>query len=183
MTARKKFDEKFTDLRSRKGFTLIEVMFVIAIMAILSSFILAAVSQIQKNSRDFKRKSDLAAVAGALQRFYNENGHYPSSSSGKIQVDTNSCANVGAGITLDWGTDNFHCLVVVNGNTFDRSYLKVLPEDPFPSRSPYCYQSSSPYLNYTLAAKLENTSDKDLEGSVFTCNGTSGYNYKVVLNK
>ena len=59
------------------GFTLIEILVVMAIMAILAAIGIGAFGGVQSKARDAQRKSDLAAFARAVEMFYNDNGRYP----------------------------------------------------------------------------------------------------------
>lgn len=54
-------------LRSYAGFTLVELLVVVAIIAILSVIGLTLFSGAQKNARDARRKADVDAVASALE--------------------------------------------------------------------------------------------------------------------
>ncbi len=69
--------------RSRSGFTLIELLVVISIIAVLSTIGLITYQGIQAKSRDSIRKSDLRAIATALEIYYQKNGEYPTTSTDK----------------------------------------------------------------------------------------------------
>ena len=56
---------------SVKGFTLIELMVVITIMAILSAIGYSVYSGVQKQARDASRRSDLNAISAAYEDGYN----------------------------------------------------------------------------------------------------------------
>lgn len=62
----------------KKAFTLIELLIVIAIIAILAAILFVSIGQqpIQK-SRDAKRVSDMQAMRTALALFYTDNDRYP----------------------------------------------------------------------------------------------------------
>lgn len=59
------------------GFTLVELLVVITIIAILSMVGLVAFSDAQKNARDAKRKADINAIAKALESNYTANSGTP----------------------------------------------------------------------------------------------------------
>lgn len=55
---------------SQKGFTLIELMIAIAIVAILATVGLTIFTGSQKSARDTKRRSDISAIANAFESHY-----------------------------------------------------------------------------------------------------------------
>lgn len=56
---------------NKKGFTLVELLVVISIIAILSIIGLTVFTGVQKNARDARRQSDVDAIAKALETTYN----------------------------------------------------------------------------------------------------------------
>ncbi len=68
------------------GFTLLEMLVVIGIIAILVSLGSVSYSSAQKKARDSKRKSDLSTIQNALEQYYSICGYvYPTSiTSGSI---------------------------------------------------------------------------------------------------
>lgn len=66
----------------KKGFTLVELLVVISIIAILSVIGITVLSGVQKSARNSKRISDMKAIALALEIYYNDpvnNSAYPNS--------------------------------------------------------------------------------------------------------
>jgi prepilin-type N-terminal cleavage/methylation domain-containing protein len=61
----------------KKGFTLIELMVVIAIIGILASIIMVSLSSAQSKGRDTKRIADVRTIQLSLEEYYNDNGYYP----------------------------------------------------------------------------------------------------------
>lgn len=59
------------------GFTIIEVMIVLAIAAFILTIIFIAIPALQRNSRNFTRKHAVELTAGALEQFNNMYGRYP----------------------------------------------------------------------------------------------------------
>lgn len=63
--------------KQTRGFTLIELMVVISILAVLSIVGLTTYSHAQSIARDKKRIQDLHMIASALILYYQANHHYP----------------------------------------------------------------------------------------------------------
>jgi type II secretion system protein G len=64
-------------MNKKKGFTLIELMVVIAIIGILATIITASLSTAKAKGRDAKRISDIKTIQTALALYYNDNQFYP----------------------------------------------------------------------------------------------------------
>ena len=65
-------------IKKDKGFTLIEIVLVLAIAGLLLVIVFLAVSGAQKSRRDSQRKNDVSTVAAQLENFAsNNNGNYP----------------------------------------------------------------------------------------------------------
>ena len=59
------------------GFTIIELLIVIAIIGILATLVLTNFQGAQAKGRDTVRKSDINSIYQKLEEYYNENGGYP----------------------------------------------------------------------------------------------------------
>ncbi|MFA7252444.1 MAG: type II secretion system protein [Candidatus Paceibacterota bacterium] len=64
-------------MKSKSGFTIIEVLVVIGIIAILTVLIFPSITQIRAKNRDAEKVADIAAIQLALSLFYNKTGGYP----------------------------------------------------------------------------------------------------------
>lgn len=63
----------------KKGFTLMELLIVIALIGILVTMGVASYSTAQIKSRDTRRRSDMKVIQNAFEQYYSENnGDYPS---------------------------------------------------------------------------------------------------------
>lgn len=66
---------------TQSGFTLIEILVVVAIIGMLSIVVVISLNQARAKGRDAKRKSDMGQVQKALELYANDNnGTYPSTS-------------------------------------------------------------------------------------------------------
>ena len=61
----------------KKGFTLIELMIVITVIAILAAMVLFGLGAAQKNARDVQRAQLMKAMQLMLQSYYSDKGSYP----------------------------------------------------------------------------------------------------------
>ncbi len=61
----------------KSGFTLLELLVVIAVIGILSSVLLFAVNDARAKSRDAERIRTLHEIKTAIELFYHEHGRYP----------------------------------------------------------------------------------------------------------
>ncbi|MDO9027840.1 MAG: prepilin-type N-terminal cleavage/methylation domain-containing protein [Candidatus Roizmanbacteria bacterium] len=87
----------------KKGFTLLEMLVVIGIIAILVSLGFASYSTVQKKARDAKRKGDLSAMQKVLEQCYSVSSYsYPAITGGGSigPISTNCTALGGPSITF-----------------------------------------------------------------------------------
>lgn len=84
---------------NKKGFTLVELLIVISIIAILSVIGVTVFSGVQKNARDAKRRADIDAITTSMEKNYVSGSSTPYTvvstsdfSDGKVPVDPQSNA-------------------------------------------------------------------------------------------
>ncbi len=88
-------------LKKEKGFTLIEIVLVLAIAGLLLVIVFLAVSGAQKSRRDSQRKNDLSRVAAQLESFAsNTSGTYPAT-----QAAFNAAFGAGGAYAVTNATD------------------------------------------------------------------------------
>lgn len=140
-------------MKKQKGFTLIEMLIVVAIIGILSALILVGLSQFRLRGRDARRIADLKQVQNALEIYYTRNSAYPTAPAGNASQKwaALTAAITGAGIGLN-----------------------QVPQDPMATVDngvSYYYQDCNLGQNYVVAATLEDTNNQALKDSA---QGSSG---------
>lgn len=61
----------------QQGFTIIELLIVIAIIGILAGLVLNNFQGAQAKARDVQRRADINSIHGKLEEYYNNNNGYP----------------------------------------------------------------------------------------------------------
>lgn len=119
----------------KKGFTLIELMIVIAIIGILTSIGIVSFSQARGKANDAKRRADLKTLQTALEQYYSDNGSYPTTSGwNSSQSDDTNAGGIKGGNWLPGLVPQ---------------YMKQLPYDPVGGASniqPTCSSWKKAYL-------------------------------------
>jgi type II secretion system protein G len=130
-----------------RGFSLVELLVSVSIIAILIAIGIASYATINKQSRDAKRKSDLEQIRAALEMYRADNGYYPSAGSGSWVVASSSTDPL-VGLTP----------------TLVSTYIPVIPTDPKASQN-YMYIARNAvagvYYAYCLSAALESENPTD----------------------
>jgi general secretion pathway protein G len=125
------------------GFTLVELLVVISILAILSTIGIGNFQSARIKARDLSRKSDLQTIAKSLEAYVNDHRTYPLSQDGKIicqSTPTTIC---------DWGEP------FTDGST---TYITTLPQDSV-GAAKYVYVAGAGGGSYNLYTHLENEQD------------------------
>lgn len=153
--------KKVTTLSLPKGFTLVELLIVIAILAILSTLGINNFISSRTKAQDLARKSDLSTIAKALEAYNNDHHGYPLDD-GSGHIICRSPATICA-----WGSP----FSDINGTV----YIATLPTNS--GTSPYVYESSDG-TTFSIYTVLENTNDPSQITSTKDC-GSVKCNYKV----
>ncbi len=114
----------------KKGFTLLELLVSMTIMALVLGFALVSYQGARKTARDGRRKADLEEIRGALEMCRTDTGSYPLTAG----------FSFGGSLTCD-------------GNT----YISPVPTDPINNGTYYYYYDSADGKTYNLCANLLET--------------------------
>jgi general secretion pathway protein G len=120
-------------LNPKQGFTILEMLVVLAIIAVLSAIGITQFSNAQQKSRDVKRLSDVREIKKALNLYQIDNIRFP------IQTTE---------LTIT-GDDSFSTILEASG------FITEVPTDPQHPGLSYTYQSNSAGSDYDIRFCLE----------------------------
>lgn len=135
--------------RKKSGFTLVEILVSVAIIAILMTLSVISTSRVRMKSRDAKRISNAKEIVAALEAYYNANKAYP--------------AMIYPGQPI-----------AANGN----QYLSSVPSNPFPrtdggcANQDYTYEVTPSGYKFTICIGSDNARFE--KGIVICKNGNCG---------
>jgi general secretion pathway protein G len=138
----------------QRGFSLIELLTVIAIIGILAGVVTVNVTSARSKARDAKRQADLNSVSAALEMYYAKNKTYPTTAGG-------------------WGWGSSLSAI--------QSYISTIPTDPQNSNATYGqgYVYCSDGSKYVLDATLEKgSSDITISSDPSACPSSSSDYYQ-----
>lgn len=135
------------------GFTLVEVIVVVSVIAILAAVIYANFNQGSAQARDAQRKADLRLVQNALELYKLEHGRYPEGCNG-ANGDAWSGESKYADKCAGGGADYIRGAV---GRGFAPEFIPVLPKDPRPGTADadygYVYRTNAQGTVYKFVAR------------------------------
>lgn len=141
-------------LNTKKGFSLIELVIVMAILAILLIVSMMSWRRQMEKARDAQRKEDLQRISIAFEEWYSDFGCYPP------ETILNNCG----GAELAPYLDKIPCDPVTR-----EPYQYIVDED-----NPACYES------YKILAMMANDNDPGIAG--LGCNSPIGCGYDGAYN-
>ena len=136
-------------LSNKQGFTLVELLVVVAIMAVLMALLFPNFMLARQRARDTQRKSELSEIKKALELYIMDQKPPIYPSTGALPVSLcGQCWSSGGSCT---------------GNI----YMRKIPCDPGSlNPTPYIYRrDASDNLRYNLSACLENLLDPDRDST------------------
>ncbi len=138
-----------------RGFTIVELLIVIVVIAILAALSFVAYNGIQQRARDSQRQQDVRTIAKALELYFADNNAYPQSGCGA------SCPSPKK-IHSSWATTSDGSWSVLEAQLVPK-YISSLPKDPMASTATNAAISGGYNYDYVLLGSI--------------CGGTSTQKY------
>lgn len=138
------------NVMKREGFTLVELLVVIAIISIITVLTVSQFQTARKRANDVARKSDLNSLNKALQMYYADYDKFPAT----VPLDGSEFKDV----------ENY-------------SYMKVTPKEKYLINYPFCYKVSGDFKKFALLGQMENIEDMDCKNPGYTISECGGRTY------
>lgn len=118
--------------RKAQGFTLVELLVVVVILAVLAAVVLPKFVSSSQKSKEAALKSDLVMLRNAVTLFKTDTGYYPQ-----------SLSDLAAASAPAKGLDSAAALQNVNAADWQGPYVESIPTDPI-SGAAFSYTTTSP---------------------------------------
>ena len=133
--------------RRRRGFTLVELLVVIVVLAVLAAIVLPKFMDSSKRSKESALKSDLKLLRNAVGLFQTDTGAYP-----KTLADLAATAAPAAGL------DSAGADATITASEWHGPYLQEVPPDPV-SGAAFTYGTTSPNVGKVTSSATGNSLD------------------------
>ncbi len=143
----------------QKGFTIIELLIVIAIIVILAGLVLTNIQGAQAKARDATRLGDINSMFTALEAFHGDNNYYPQT------FDNNSLTGVEDGALTDpRGSNSIEILAAVADEAAATTAVQAAANDDTATSSAYVYAAyptgcSNDCTGYVIGTFTEQTQE------------------------
>lgn len=139
---------------TKPGFTLLEILIIVAIIALVGTFSAVAVNSARSKQRDATRLSSVRLVQSALEDYFNENNSYPAGDLLPLGDVAQSACLGESGFRGDCSSDSTIFLRRVP-RTYE-SGLDGLVACGNPARKAFCYSVLNEGDSYVINFELEN---------------------------
>ncbi len=129
------------------GFTLVELLVVIVVLAILAAIVLPKFVDSSLRSKESALKSDLKLLRNAVNLFYADTGYYPAQLS-----DLTSTAAPAKGV------DSAGAQKDITATDYHGPYLQEVPDDPV-SAAAFTYNTTAPNVGEVTSSATGNATD------------------------
>ncbi len=153
--------------KRQEGFTIVELLIVIVVIAILATISIVAYSGVQGRARDAKRQADLSTIVKLLEVYHADNGGYP------------TCSGTGTYVPLS--TANSGSMTSCLTGELISTYAASLPADPV-NVSPALYWYAVGYRKTGTNTYTGDLTDNYILGARMDGGGPNYSGWGVTLN-
>ena len=168
-------------VRNVKGFTMVELMIVIAIIGVLATALIPSLIGAQSKARDTSRQTHLTSISNVLDGYYQDNSAFPS-----LVTSTSRCVS-----TSNWGITTLTGTITTQTDLAKSIKWGIFPTDPQASYNDLCSStnkgaywykpltrsSTDTTPSYVLFAKIENSKN----ANILSGSSLSGASYADVV--
>ena len=165
----------FAKLKNSRGFTIVELLIVIIVIAILATLVITTYNGVQSKARDDKRRTDINAIQGQVEAYNAQYGYYPlASDMNDPTFRTNNLKGLQAPAAIQdpqWKTGNANCTDTTVTPNIPKFQVSATPASgcygytSTASDGSTCDNSATPCATYTLTANLEDGTNYQKTGS------------------
>lgn len=141
-------------MNHKKGFTLLEILVVVSIIALVGVFAAVAVNAARSKQRDATRIANIRQIQSALEDYFNETNRYPTGEFLPLgDAGQSACLSV-SGLRADCSAESAVFLRYVPPTYADGLDGLVACGDP--ARDAFCYTQRQEGDDYVIHFELEN---------------------------
>ena len=136
-------------MKDWRGFTLVELLVVVGVIALLATISLVSYAVVQRDANDSTRNGNATAISNALEKYYEINGEYPSVRG----IVNNFAENTGTAVAAKLGID---------ASDLDTPNLASIETNALSS---FAASQQNDYITYTAYRTADNTSCQTVAAS------------------
>lgn len=106
-------------LNSKQGFTIIEVVLVLAIAGLIFLMVFVALPNLQRTQRDTQRRDDISRLSTSLTQYITNNNKLPSGTVTALTIDENGTTPSGNRTATDWQKFGWNYLLAGGNDIFE----------------------------------------------------------------
>lgn len=120
--------QKLKNREAQAGFTLVELLIVIVVIAILAAIVITTFSGVQARARDAERQTDIKAIASQLEVYYTDKGNYlPLADMQSTTTATTTLKGLSPGALKDPTDTSTNSVQTAAPSTTNKRYQYVVP--------------------------------------------------------
>ncbi|MBN1778996.1 MAG: type II secretion system protein [Candidatus Buchananbacteria bacterium] len=142
-------------MKSKKGFTLIEFLILLAIIALVIIVALWGMNSARQKARDARRLAVVQQIQSALNLYFFDFNAFPAPSNQPVVLGTGSDCNGESCSTISAGR-------AISNVASGKIYMSLIPGDPSGKDGSKCSSSSSTVCNYAYQAVGSDSSQYEI---------------------